>query len=30
VGTIVLLENCIEYGVGRVVFASTGGALFGE
>lgn len=28
-GTIVL-QNCIEYGVGRVVFASTGGVLYGE
>lgn len=29
-GTIRLLENCIEYGVERVVFASTGGAVYGE
>lgn len=26
-GTIHLLQNCIEHGVGRVVFASTGGDL---
>jgi UDP-glucose 4-epimerase len=30
IGTIKLLENCIRYGVGRVVFASTGGAVYGE
>jgi UDP-glucose 4-epimerase len=29
-GTIRLLQNCIEYGVGKVVFASTGGAVYGE
>jgi UDP-glucose 4-epimerase len=29
-GTIGLLENCVEYGVGKVVFASTGGAVYGE
>jgi UDP-glucose 4-epimerase len=29
-GTIRLLQNCVEYGVGRVVFASTGGAVYGE
>src|SRR5215211_8396469 len=29
-GTIALLENCVEYGVGKVVFASTGGAVYGE
>jgi UDP-glucose 4-epimerase len=29
-GTIRLLENCVKYGVGRVVFASTGGAVYGE
>jgi UDP-glucose 4-epimerase len=29
-GTIRLLQNCMEQGVGRVVFASTGGAVYGE
>jgi len=29
-GTIRLLQNCVEHGVGRVVFASTGGAVYGE
>jgi UDP-glucose 4-epimerase len=29
-GTIRLLENCVEHGVGRFVFASTGGAIYGE
>jgi len=29
-GTIRLLENCVRYGVEKVVFASTGGAIYGE
>ncbi|MBA2443329.1 MAG: NAD-dependent epimerase/dehydratase family protein [Rubrobacter sp.] len=29
-GTIRLLESCVSYGVGKVVFASTGGAVYGE
>src|SRR5215211_4817452 len=29
-GAIRLLRNCVEYGVGRVIFASTGGAVYGE
>jgi UDP-glucose 4-epimerase len=29
-GTIRLLQACVEYGVGKVVFASTGGAVYGE
>jgi UDP-glucose 4-epimerase len=29
-GTVRLLENCTRYGVGKVVFASTGGAVYGE
>jgi UDP-glucose 4-epimerase len=29
-GTLRLLQNCVEYGVGKVVFASTGGAIYGE
>jgi UDP-glucose 4-epimerase len=29
-GTIRFLQNCIEYDVRRVVFASTGGAIYGE
>jgi UDP-glucose 4-epimerase len=30
IGTVRLLENCAEYEVGKVVFASTGGAVYGE
>ena len=30
VGTIRLLQNCVRYGVGRVIFASTGGAVYRE
>ena len=29
-GTVRLLQNCAEYRVRRVVFASTGGAIYGE
>lgn len=29
-GTIRLLQNCVRYGVDRVIFASTGGAVYGE
>ncbi len=29
-GTLNLLENCIKYKVKKIVFASTGGALYGE
>jgi len=29
-GTLRLLENCVRYGVEKVVFASTGGAVYGE
>jgi UDP-glucose 4-epimerase len=29
-GTIGLLQNCVEHGVGNVVFVSTGGAVYGE
>jgi UDP-glucose 4-epimerase len=29
-GTVRLLENCLRHGVGKVVFASTGGAVYGE
>ena len=29
-GTIRLLQSCIEQGVKRVVFASSGGAIYGE
>ena len=29
-GTLRLLQACVEHGVGRVVFASTGGAIYGE
>jgi UDP-glucose 4-epimerase len=30
IGTLRLLENCLRYGVKKVVFASTGGAIYGE
>ena len=30
IGTVRLLQNCVEHGVERVVFASTGGAVYGE
>lgn len=30
IGTIRLLESCVAHGVGKVVFASTGGAVYGE
>ena len=30
IGTVRLLENCVRKGVGKVVFASTGGAIYGE
>src|ERR687889_744970 len=30
IGTIRLLENCVCYNVGKVIFASTGGAVYGE
>jgi UDP-glucose 4-epimerase len=29
-GTLRLLENCVRYGVQNVLFASTGGAVYGE
>ena len=29
-GTVRLLQNCVEYDVRKVVFASTGGAVYGE
>ena len=29
-GTLNVLQQCAAYGVGRVVFSSTGGALYGE
>jgi UDP-glucose 4-epimerase len=29
-GTLRLLENCVKHDVDRVVFASTGGAIYGE
>lgn len=29
-GSINLLENCKQYGVTRVIFASTGGAIYGD
>lgn len=29
-GTVRLLQNCVEHEVGKVVFASTGGAVYGE
>jgi UDP-glucose 4-epimerase len=30
IGTLKLLENCVRYGIEKVVFASTGGAIYGE
>jgi UDP-glucose 4-epimerase len=29
-GTVRLLKNCVEHDVGKVVFASSGGAIYGE
>jgi UDP-glucose 4-epimerase len=29
-GTVRLLQNCLRYGVKKIVFASTGGAVYGE
>ncbi|HBU69835.1 MAG TPA: UDP-glucose 4-epimerase [Elusimicrobia bacterium] len=29
-GTLNLLENCKEHGVGKVIFASSGGTIYGE
>jgi UDP-glucose 4-epimerase len=29
-GTVRLLQGCVEHGVGQVIFASTGGAVYGE
>jgi UDP-glucose 4-epimerase len=29
-GTVRLLQNCVKYGVGRVILASSGGAIYGE
>ncbi len=29
-GTINLLQNCVKYGVKKVIFASSGGAIYGE
>jgi UDP-glucose 4-epimerase len=30
IGTVRLLQNCVKHEVGKVVFASTGGAVYGE
>ncbi len=30
IGVINILQNCVKYGVGRFIFASTGGAIYGE
>jgi UDP-glucose 4-epimerase len=30
VGTLRLLQSCVQHGVGMVVFASSGGAIYGE
>ena len=30
IGTLHLLQNAVEYGVDKVIFASTGGAIYGE
>ncbi|MBI5048626.1 MAG: GDP-mannose 4,6-dehydratase [Deltaproteobacteria bacterium] len=29
-GSLNLLQNCIQYGVKKIIFASTGGAIYGE
>ncbi|MBI5328460.1 MAG: GDP-mannose 4,6-dehydratase [Deltaproteobacteria bacterium] len=29
-GSLNLLQNCIQYGVRKIIFASTGGAIYGE
>jgi UDP-glucose 4-epimerase len=29
-GTLNLLQNCVEFGIKKVLFASTGGAIYGE
>lgn len=29
-GSLNLLQNCIKYGVKKIIFASTGGAIYGE
>lgn len=29
-GTVRLLENCVKHGVSKFIFASTGGAIYGE
>jgi UDP-glucose 4-epimerase len=29
-GTVRLLQNCVRYGVRKIAFASTGGAIYGE
>lgn len=30
IGTVRLLENCVKHGVSKFLFASTGGAIYGE
>jgi len=30
IGTLNILENCLKYGVRKIIFASTGGAVYGE
>ncbi len=30
IGTVRLLQNCVKHGVGKVVFASSGGVIYGE
>lgn len=29
-GTLALLQSCVRHGVGKVIYASTGGAIYGE
>lgn len=29
-GSLNLLQNCVQYGVKKIIFASTGGAIYGE
>jgi len=30
IGTINVLQNCVKYGVKKIIFASSGGAIYGE
>jgi UDP-glucose 4-epimerase len=30
IGTLNILQNCVKYGIKKIIFASTGGAVYGE